>query len=180
MHITVSIIVGVIFILTGILLSKRRIYIIRREYIAIFIMLFSTLPIILNNRFSFVWIVFLPMTLLALTIHKGRFTFVNATTPMTMDAVTAILDDKNITHLIEHEQVVLGGHKRLIISFQQSMNTVEMDLREISDLPIYKELLDELKHTLNGKRSTLFPLAGFFMIGLGMLLITMMVVVSRS
>jgi len=138
------------------------------------------LPPMLNSGFSFVWIVFLPMALLAVLIHKGRFTLVNVTTPMVMKVVTTILEEKNITHLIEDEQVVLGGQERLIISFQQSMDTVEMNLREISKLPLYRELVEEIKIRLNGKRSTGFPSTGVFMIGIGVLLTTIMVVISSS
>jgi len=175
MHTIVSIIFGAILILIGIIFSLRRIYIIRREYITIFIMFIPALSPILNNRLSFFWIVFLPMALLATTIHKGRFTLVNVTNPMVMETVTAILEEKDIAHLIEDEQVVLGGQERLIISFQQSMNSVELNLREIGKLPIYKELLEELKIRLREKKSVGFPSTGVFLIVGGGLLSTMMV-----
>jgi len=138
-------------------------------------MFIPALSPILNNRLSFFWIVFLPMALLATTIHKGRFTLVNVTNPMVMETVTAILEEKDIAHLIEDEQVVLGGQERLIISFQQSMNSVELNLREIGKLPIYKELLEELKIRLREKKSVGFPSTGVFLIVGGGLLSTMMV-----
>jgi len=92
-----------------------------------------------------------------------------------MDVVTTILEEKDIAHLIEDEQVVLGGQERLIISFEQSMNSVELNLREIDKLPLYKELLEELKIRLSGKKSAGFPSTGVFLIAAGGLLSTMMV-----
>ena len=175
MHTIVGIILGATLISFGSILSLKRIYIIRREYITIFLMFFSFLPQMLNTGLSFFWLVFLAMALLAATIHKGRFTLVNVTTPMVMDVVTSILEEKDIAYLIEDEQVVLVGQERLIISFQQSLNSVELNLREIGKLPIYKELLEELKIRLSGKKSAVFPSTGVFFIVVGGLFSTMMV-----
>lgn len=187
-------ITGILIIIYGLIVLTGRKFMIKREYDSIFtifiIILFNIIryieyvlssgrsnniiSILLDLRyigwgemFYLLFIAFL--FIVAVMINMGRYTLTNVNSQMVLDTLTEILKEKEISYEEEVSSVILRDFDNKIISYKQSFNSVEVDLREIRKTSFYKELKKELGCRIKKIKVRVFPTTGLFLIGLGVI-----------
>lgn len=107
--------------------------------------------------------------ILAVMINMGRYTLTNVKSQMVLDTLTEILKEKGISYEEEEDSVILRDFDNKRISYIQSLNSVELSLRDIRKTSLYKELKKELGCRIKKIKVRVFPATGLFLIGLGVI-----------
>jgi hypothetical protein len=188
-------ITGALIIIYGLIILTGRKFMIKQEHNSIFTIFIITLfnviryfeyflsrgmsdsikSILFNDiryigwgeMFYLLFIAFL--FIVAVMINMGRYTLTNVNSQMVLDTLTEILKEKGISYEEEENSVILSNFDNKIISYKQSFNSVEVDLREIRKNSFYKELKKELGLRIKKIKVRVFPTTGLFLIGLGVI-----------
>lgn len=163
-----------LIILIGLVLSLKRKYFINREYIGIFLVILNSVPFIDNNIMTYFFMYTLPFSLLAIMILRKRFTIINVNKEMVTDTLKEILAEKNISYRELDDSLILLGYHNSSIYYNQSANSVEINMREVDDSSLAKELICELKVRIKQINEVVFPKTGLFFILLGLVLIVLL------
>jgi hypothetical protein len=189
------VVTGVLIIIYGLIIFTGRKFMIKREYDSIFtifiIILFNALryfedvlssgrshnivSILFNDIRYIEWgdvlsLLFITFIfILAVMITIGRYTLINVNSKMVLDTLTEILKEKGISYEEEENYVILRDLDNKRISYTQSLNSAEVDLRDIRKTSFYKELKQELGCRIKKIKVRVFPATGLLLIGLGVI-----------
>lgn len=185
MHMSITIFMGIIIILYGIILLRRGRFMMSGIYSNIIpLVIGTTSPIIkwaeIGEVDPFIFII-TTTTLLGILINRGRYTIYNVNDKMVSDILINILEEKGISYEEKKESydkkeniLILEDYDNKYISYKQSFDSVSIDLKDIKILPFYEDVKDELKIRIREIDSKLFPTTGVIMIGLGIIFIIIM------
>lgn len=176
MDFTIIKIFSVFTIAYGIVILTRKKIILKRMYESIFIfLLLMSKPLIdlssQGHSLQYFFIVILPLALLYYLIIKDRYILININYEMALEALTGILRDLDISYEENKNTLLLIDHMGKKISFNQSLNTVDINFKEISDLSFYKSIKSQLKIRINKLEEKVFPYAGILYISLGVIML---------
>ncbi|ABR48032.1 hypothetical protein Amet_1866 [Alkaliphilus metalliredigens QYMF] len=148
MFYTLATTLGTLFILQGLILLTRRKFMVRREYDGVFYAFITILsPIILLNKMGYetrlIFIGILPFIVFVIIVTRGRYTIYNVNTQMVSSALTDILEAKGMSYEEEKSSVILKDYDNKRISYTQSLNSVEVNLKDARKLLFYEELRTE-------------------------------------
>ncbi|MCC5910025.1 MAG: hypothetical protein JJT76_06260 [Clostridiaceae bacterium] len=172
MHNTLDIILGVLIVLFGLVILTRRKFMVKRGFINTFIFFMIILNRIIGMfqrgyGFSYLFIVLLPLLALVIIISKGRYLLTNVNKEIVSSTLIDILEEKNISYEEDKNAVILADYDNKRISYNQSLNIVEINLKDVINLPFYKELKAELRSRIKAIHFKIFPTLEIFLIVLG-------------
>lgn len=178
MYFITATIFSVFTIVYGIVILTRKKIMVKRMYesILLFVFIMSRPSLELSSQgysLQFFFIVVLPLALLYYLILKDRYTFININNEMVSDALTEILKDLEISYEESKNTLMLKEFMGKKITFTQSLNSVEINFREINDLSFYKHLKTELKVRINKMERKVFPSTGIFYTALGVVMLVL-------
>ncbi len=170
---------GVLLILYGLILLTRKKFMVRREYDGVFVFFIATLhPTIslieMGYGLQVLFICILPVTVIIILLARGRFTITNVNEQMVSSILTDILIEKNISYEKEKNSVVLKDYDNKRITYPQTLNSVELNLKDIRNLSIYEDVKIELRSRIKEVKSTVFPSTGVFFLGLGIIIMVVL------
>ncbi|ABR47993.1 hypothetical protein Amet_1823 [Alkaliphilus metalliredigens QYMF] len=173
---TLATTLGALFILQGLILLTRRKFMVRREYDRVLHAFFIILgPILLLNKMGhetrLLFIGVLPFIVFVIIVTRGRYTIYNVNTQMVSSALTDILEAKGMSYEEEKSFIIFKDYDNKRISYTQSLNSVEINLRDARKLRFYEELRTELRSGIKDINLTVFPATGLFFIVIGAILI---------
>lgn len=108
--------------------------------------------------------------ILIFVVTLGKFSFINAKKTSVISMTIDILDNKNILYQLEESSIKLTDYDSKEIVIWGIGNSVEINLRGIRSLPIYKELIQSIKLQSKETLEKVFPLVGLLYIIVGLLL----------
>jgi len=179
MQTTVALFQGIIIILYGLVLSTRKKFIINRVYESIFS--FFIITMLAFTRFiemgqGLIILFFtIVMIILAIMINTGKYTITNTNSKILVSILSNILEEKGITYEEEEKAIKLTGDNNKLITYIQSMNTLRINLKDIKGLPLYGEIIKELKIKIKESNEVVFPTEGILMLVLGIFFIGMII-----
>ncbi|NBI05867.1 hypothetical protein [Senegalia massiliensis] len=172
---TFIIFLGILLILCGIILITRKKFIVNKEYINIFMLIFPMLQIRkmdieFNFIFFIIYFVVLPALWIVIMIGRGIYVITNTNDQMVVDTLMDILDENGILYEEKKDKIFLKEYDK-DISYSESLNTVDINLQSIRDLSFYKEFKIELMSRIKDIDLTVFPSSGVFLIISGFIFI---------
>lgn len=176
MDLTVIKIFSVFTIAYGIVILTRKKFMLKRIYESIFIFLIGmSKPLIdLSSQgysLQYFFIVILPLALLYYLIIKDRYILININYEMVLEALTGILKDYDISYEENKNTLLLKDYMGKKITFNQSLNTVDISFKGISDLSFYKSIKSQLKVRINKMEEKVFPYAGILYTSIGVVML---------
>lgn len=172
---TFIIFLGILLILCGIILITRKKFIVNKEYINIFMLIFPMLQIRkmdieFNFIFFIIYFVVLPALWIVIMIGRGIYVITNTNDQMVVDTLMDMLDENGILYEEKKDKIFLKEYDK-DISYSESLNTVDINLQSIRDLSFYKEFKIELMSRIKDIDLTVFPSSGVFLIISGFIFI---------
>lgn len=172
---TFIIFLGILLILCGIILITRKKFIVNKEYINIFMLIFPMLQIRkmdieFNFIFFIIYFVVLPGLCIVIMISRGIYVITNTTDQMVVDTLMDMLDENGILYEEKKDKIFLKEYYK-DISYSESLNTVDINLQSIRDLSFYKEFKIELMSRIKDIDLNVFPSSGVFLIISGFIFI---------
>lgn len=166
---------GVAITLYGLILLTRRKLMIRRVYdfLFLFFITMSNTTIELIKMGYWIWPLLITALLfiLAIIITRDRFTLTNVNSQMVSSVLTDILKEKNISYKQDENNITLKDYDNKRISYTQSLNSVEINFKDIRSFDFYKELKEELRCRIKKLKLEIFPSTGLFYTVLGVIVI---------
>jgi len=171
MYHNIATFLGGLIILYGLILLTRNKFMISRKYDAIFIFIMATLnPSIELIKMGYEFLILLfdcVILIVLLAISNERYTLTNVNSQMVSNTLTDILKENDIVFEDDDDAIVLKDYDDKRIIYQQSLNSVEVNFKEIRKLPFYNDLKKELKYRIRINSIKLFPSTGVFLIVIG-------------
>ncbi len=130
-----------------------------------------TLPILFTSSVLLIF---------AYVMTKGKYTITNVNMDMVKVAIIDVLKAKDIKYIEEEKDIILNEYQYTRLSLSQSMNSVEINLKDAKELEFYQELYSGLVDKLRKIEDKVFPSTSVFYIALGTILIIMMQYLSRN
>ncbi|SNS85431.1 hypothetical protein SAMN05446037_102424 [Anaerovirgula multivorans] len=155
--------VGAIFILIGLILLTRKKFMVSKMYDASLITLIWISGIrfrAIDSMSYYHYIISIGMIIFFWVTFRGKYTLYNVNKEMVSAALTSILKEKNIAYKKIDDSFVLEDNDNKSISYNQSLNTVEIDLKHIKNLPFYEEIKQGLINKIKEIDKRLFPFIG--------------------
>lgn len=97
----------------------------------------------------------------------GRYAVVNAKKSSVLSMIIDVLDEKNIHFILEDSSIKFTDYDNSEILVWGIGNSVEVSLKGIRKLPIYKDLVQSIKLRTKQNQEKVFPTTGLFMSILG-------------
>lgn len=119
------------------------------------------------------------LLIFAYVMTKGKYTITNVNMNMVKVAIIDVLKAKDIKYIEEEKDIILNEYQYTRISLSQSMNSVEINLKDAKALEFYQELHTGLIDKLRKMEDKVFPSTSVFYIALGAILIIIMQYFSR-
>ncbi|MBS4537095.1 hypothetical protein GOQ27_01395 [Clostridium sp. D2Q-11] len=170
---TIFTLIALLMILFGLIIMTRKKFMMRSEKIKVIVALMPLLAPSINFiedvYIGIILVVIIPMMAIAIMVGRNKYFIVNINNEMISSLLMDILKEKNISYEERKKKLILTDYDNRTISYTQSLNTVELNLKEVKHLYFYKELKEELKYRIENINTSIFPSFGVFMIGLGLL-----------
>lgn len=180
-----SMVFAVIIILYGFILLTRKKFMVRRTYDRLFILYLA----ILNPTISLIemgyglqlFISISLVTVLMIIIGRGRYIITNVNAQMVSSILVDILKERNLSYDEKKNTVILKNYDNKRIIYIQTLNSVEVNLKNVRNLPIYEEIKTKLKSRIKEVNVTVFPFLGLFYIGLGgIVIVALQIIINYS
>lgn len=181
--VAVALFQGCIFILYGLVLLTRKKFMMNSVYVSIvsffIIAMFWITQSIEMGRGLTILFFSVVMIILGIMINTGKYSITNISTEILLSILTDILEEKGIVYEQEEKSIKLTGYNDKLICYTQSMNTVRINLKDIKGLPLYEEIIKELKIKTKETNEVVFPTEGALMFGLGIFFIGMIIYLEK-
>lgn len=176
--------VSVFLIAFGGLLLLRKKIMIWRGYDMLFLLITASHPSLATDYWTlkelfFLYGSYLLLGLFSLFLIKGKYTIYNVNSKMVSAALASILKDSGLTYEVGENSILIEDNENKTIKFKQSMNSVEVNFRDVTKLPIYEKIRGELKIQIKQIETTVFPASGVFTFALGVILLSVVQFAKR-
>lgn len=178
---------GGILITYGLFLMIGRKIFLRRLYDSIIVFIIvSSNPILNlvklgNIKYEYIFSIFilmLPMIGLIYYITKGRYSIYNIKSKLLSDTLKEILNENKIVFEEQKNALLLKDWDDKQIEYKYFLNTVELNTRDILDLPFLTSMLSQLKSRIKNNKTKVFPVSGVFFILLGLIYMIILLLIS--
>lgn len=174
--------IGILSIIQGCILMTRKKLVIKGEhqniyasliFIAPFIQIAietifydqtSIIPIILISI-----VILLPFLIFSFNRERNTYYIENSSIQMVIPIITSILNEKDISYEEREKAIFLKGYDSSIY-YKKSLDTIRLDFKDIQNISLQEEIIEELKRSIKENKSKIFPFSGFLFIGLGVLI----------
>ncbi|MBS4539663.1 hypothetical protein GOQ27_14410 [Clostridium sp. D2Q-11] len=171
----IFILFGIFYIIYGLIVISGKKFMVRSKYEAI-IQNFFFLAIIISRFIEidggiFIISIFILIFALIFLGQRGVYTMYNVNGETFSSILMSILEEKNISYVVNKDELVLKGYNNEVIFYRKPLNSLQINLKEIRHLDFYKELLKELSNQIKEVNLKLFPTAGIvdLLLGIGFL-----------
>lgn len=114
----------------------------------------------IDSMFSYQSIIIIGMIIFFWVTFTGKYTLYNVNKEMVSTALTRILKEKNIAYKKIDDSFVLKDNDNKVIFYNQFLNTVEINLKHIKNLPFYEEIKQGLINKTKEIDKRLFSFIG--------------------
>ena len=180
---------GGILITYGLFLMIGRKIFLRRLYDSVIVFIIvSSNPILNliksgNIKYEYIFSIFillLPMIGLIYYITKGRYSIYNIKSKLLSDTLKEILNENKIAFEEQKNALLLKDWDDKQIRYKYFLNTVELNTRDILDLPFLTSMLSQLKSRIKNKKTKVFPVSGVLFILLGLTYMIILLLITDS
>lgn len=102
---------------------------------------------------------------------RARYTVINSKKPSVLSMIIDVLDEKNINNKMEDSSIKLTDYENSEILVWGFANTFEVSFKGIRKLPIYKDLVQNIKLKTKQNQEKVFPIMGLSMSIFGAILV---------
>lgn len=144
----ISIGVAITFILWGLILTIKRKVMISEIIFSLLNFGFTTFVFLhLQNRIIPIGVAIISMIIVIfnILIHKGRYIIFGVNSNSILFILKDILKEENMSYEEKEYFVQLTDYNDKCIFYNQSFDSVSIDLNEIRNLPLYETIIKELK-----------------------------------
>ena len=180
---------GGILITYGLFLMIGRKIFLRRLYDSVIVFIIvSSNPILNliksgNIKYEYIFSIFillLPMIGLIYYITKGRYSIYNIKSKLLSDTLKEILNENKIAFEEQKNALLLKDWDDKQIRYKYFLNTVELNTRDILDLPFLTSMLSQLKSRIKNNKTKVFPVSGVLFILLGLTYMIILLLITDS
>ena len=102
---------------------------------------------------------------------RARYTVINSKKSSVLSMIIDVLDEKNINNKMEDSSIKLTDYENSEILVWGFANTFEVSFKGIRKLPIYKDLVQNIKLKTKQNQEKVFPIMGLSMSIFGAILV---------
>ncbi|SET79045.1 hypothetical protein SAMN05660297_03511 [Natronincola peptidivorans] len=175
-----SMLIGVIFVIGGLLLLSRKKFMVSRLWSTFFFLLIwgsfiktIGLSSFLTSDYIMLIIVIILSLAFGVMMSRDKYFFYNVNNEMLISTLIRILEERNIVYRRVQDAFVLKDNGNKTITYKQSLNTVEINLKDIKQLPFHQEIKEDLRAKIKEINTKLFPSMGVFSMIVGIVIIMM-------
>lgn len=155
-------------LLYGIIISSRVKLMVKEEYETLFMTFLGVFVLMeLNYGFNLMFIGILPISILIILITSGRYVITNMKAHMVSSILIDILKEKEISFEEENNIIFLKDYDNKRIAYKQVSSSVVVNMKDIRNLSLNKELEAKLKSRIKKIDTIVFPTQGLFFIVIG-------------
>lgn len=174
-----------LIIVYGLIILTREKFMVRREYVGIFMLFIMLLTPGIRmfergNWILFIIVFVIPFSSFLILMNRDRYILFNVNNQIVFSILIDILKEKNITFEREKNSIILKNYDNRRIEYSQSLNSVEVNFRGVRKLIISEEIKEELRSRIRKIKVKVFPLAGLFLITIGSIIMVTLLYLSRG